>query len=76
MRGDKLIAKLRRDPRVLRVEGDEDGYWVYLRPGYWDGDMGCHAIRADTLTDLAERVRLNVVECSCDACDTFIAENG
>lgn len=53
---------------VQNEERDSDGYWIYLRPGYQNGDdPGTHAIVENTKT--AARRKLSLVKpCDCAEC--------
>jgi hypothetical protein len=51
---------------VEEEERDQDGYWIYLKPGFWmPGD--CHTIHEDTKTEARRRLR-EVVPCPCKDC--------
>ena len=41
MKTPRTLKDIQNDPRVDRVdyEGEEDGYWVYLRAGFKDFDF-------------------------------------
>jgi len=53
-----LSEKIRAHPAVESLEHeDENGWWVYLRAGWIDGESLCHAILEDTLTDVFSKLR-------------------
>ena len=61
----KIPAKYK--DRVENVFKDEDGYWIYLNPGwYWD-DPGLHIIHEDTQKEALFCLRCTQV-CNCDWC--------
>ena len=41
MKAPRTKKDLIAHPAVELFEKDEDGYWCYLREGWWCGDMDC-----------------------------------
>lgn len=83
MRGEKTLAKIKNDKRVVDVYSedgnlDEDkiDWWVHLAAGYCNGeDPGRHSIHEQTLTECLRVLRLTKV-CDCDDCKQALAGKG
>lgn len=64
----KLPKCLKRYAHLIAEVSDErrgdDGYWVYLIPGYWSPDDETHCIHEDNPTECA-RVMKGVEPCPC-----------
>lgn len=59
-----LIAEVSDERRGY---GENDGYWVYLVPGYIDPDGECHCIHEDTPAECAKLMKY-VEKCHGDCC--------
>lgn len=64
----KSLQPILNDARVRDFSDErayEQGYWVYLRPGWnWDG---CHCVHEDTVAQVrAEFARIERCEAGCD----------
>ena len=64
----KGLTKLAADPRVDEIwdEGD-NGYWVYLVPGWINPLHETHSIHEDTQAECLE-VFKSIERCTCDGC--------
>lgn len=73
----KTIARLERQyPGVIEevsLEGPEDGYWLYLTPGWIRQGTGTHCVHEWTARDLMVGMR-EVEKCDCDECRSLIVE--
>jgi hypothetical protein len=73
----KTIARLERKyPGVIEevsLEGPEDGYWLYLTPGWIRQGTGTHCVHEWTAKDLIAGMR-EVEKCDCEECRSLIAE--
>jgi len=61
---------LKKDPRVLAVSVETDtgdGYWVYLKPGWFNPRSGCHLIHEWTLPRVRAQLK-HLVKCTCRKC--------
>lgn len=63
------ITKIQRDPRVQGVSDErfgvnDDGFWVYLKSGWNNGDGGEHAIHEDTPEECL-RLLQHIEPCHC-----------
>ena len=52
MKAPRTRADLMKHPAVELFERDEDGYWCYLKEGWWCSDMDCRTIHEDTVRDV------------------------
>ena len=55
------------DVRVNQVFHDEDGYWLWLEPGYTCNPLDAHDGHADTVRGLLLAYR-SIVPCECGDC--------
>ena len=54
----KLTDKIRQHPAVESLEHElENGWWAHLKQGWIDGESLAHAVREDTLTDVARKLK-------------------
>lgn len=67
------MPRMKRSDVVQNEERDSDGYWIYLKPGWQNGDdPGTHAIVEDTKT--AARAKVGMAEpCDCAECRRLLA---
>lgn len=63
----KMLQRIQADPRVSEAFHDSDGYWVYLKGGYGNGNPGEHIIVEDRIADVARKMR-EIVPCGCKEC--------
>lgn len=55
--------------RIDSIEHDEDGWWIYLKNGfYWD-DYGLHIIHEYTKAEAIKMLKLTEV-CNCEVCQS------
>jgi len=63
MKTPRTLKDIQNDPRVERVnyEGEEDGYWVYLKDEYFDYDFDSfnptHQIHEWSIKKLCQRFK-------------------
>ena len=55
------------EDRVREMFHDDDGWWIYLKRGWRQGDNLCHTLHEDTKTRLMQELR-NTKRCDCDYC--------
>jgi len=66
----KTIQKILKDHRVDEISDERsagDGFWVYLKVGYYGYEEGSHIIHEDSPTKCLEYLR-DARKCSCDDC--------
>lgn len=64
----KWLEKIARDPRIDSVSDEgEDGYWVYLKPGFWNPNLGCHMIHEWKREHVLHDFKI-IEPCDCDEC--------
>jgi hypothetical protein len=66
------MPRLKRADIVQNEYRDSDGFWIFLRPGFQNGDdPGTHGIVEDTKS--AARAKLALVKpCECDECKRLL----
>ncbi len=53
-----LLSRIKRHPAVESLEHEsENGWWIYLKTGWIDGEAMTHAIREDTLGEAAAKLK-------------------
>lgn len=66
-----LPKSLRPYAAVIEDVSDErqmgDGYWVYLKKGYYWDDPGLHIVHEDTITECVRCLKERQV-CTCHEC--------
>lgn len=62
----KALARHRLAAEVVDERRDDNGYWVYLIPG-WRSTEGTHQVHEDTVTRCLAELRF-CEECFCDEC--------
>jgi len=70
------IIKLASDPRVdeiLDERDDDNGYWVYLKPGFINTYSETHCIHEWTAADVLSQARTSIEPCDCESCCEAIA---
>jgi hypothetical protein len=55
------------DRRIESEEKDDDGYWIYLRPGWKLAGEETHAIVEETRKEARAKLS-DVVKCNCPEC--------
>jgi hypothetical protein len=55
MRKPKTKAQILADPRVDQFFHDGDGWWCWLKPGYWSSNMECGTLHEDTIREVVEQ---------------------
>jgi hypothetical protein len=55
------------EERVSEMYQDSDGFWIYLKRGWRQGDNVCHTLHEDTQTRLLQELR-KTKRCDCDYC--------
>lgn len=68
----KMLKRIQADPRVSEAFHDSDGYWVYLKAGWGNGNPCEHIIAEDRIADVASKMR-GVVPCDCKECKATAA---
>lgn len=66
----KGLQKLAEDPRVdeiLDERGDDNGYWVYLVPGWINWLDETHSIHEDTQAECLDKFN-DIKRCDCEGC--------
>jgi hypothetical protein len=58
-----------RDKRIAFTERDDDGFWIYLAPGFRNMATETHAIVENTRTEAYRTHRSSTEPCPCKACD-------
>jgi len=68
----KLPAALRKYAKVIDEISDErsldQGYWIYLKPGWINTLHDLHQIHEDTLKECVAVLKNFVTECNCNDC--------
>lgn len=49
------------------------GYWIYLRPGWYCDDPGLHIIHEDTIAEV-KAMWSSVRKCECEDCRNLLGE--
>ena len=65
-----LQSLLEQDDRIQLIDDERntnDGYWLYLEPGYIDSESGIHLIHEGCIRDLKAKVQ-GIVPCDCPDC--------
>lgn len=74
----KLIKSLEKVRHQISDVSDEryleDGYWVYLAPGFCNGDLGSHIVHEDSPSKCAKAM-IDVMPCDCDSCKSILKRN-
>lgn len=55
MKKPRTRTDVERRYEVDKIFRDSDGWWVWLKPGYWSSNMECGTIREDTLREVFEQ---------------------
>lgn len=55
------------EDRVEQAFKDDDGYWIYLNPGWFWDDPGLHIIHEDTQKEALFALRCTD-KCDCEEC--------
>jgi len=64
----RLLAEDDRIDEIWDERGDDNGYWIYFKPG-WINDMTeTHCIHEDTVKECFKHLRFYVRQCQCDNC--------
>lgn len=66
----RLRDRIVNDPRVdelLDERNSDNGWWIYLRPGFTADPLSSHDIHEDTLTGAFRALR-EVAPCTCADC--------
>jgi hypothetical protein len=63
----KMLKQIQADPRVSEAFHDSDGYWVYLKAGWSNGNPCEHIIAEDRIADVKSKMR-GIVPCGCKEC--------
>ncbi len=67
----RLPACLKKYAHLIEEVSDErdtdDGYWVYLKPGYWHPPGEVHCVHEDTPRECAAEMKY-VEKCNRDCC--------
>lgn len=67
---NKTILKLKSDPRVEEISDERsagDGFWVYLKSGFYGYEEGSHIIHEDSPSECLKFMR-DVRPCKCNEC--------
>lgn len=70
MKIPKNLQKLVEE--VIDERNDDNGYWVYLMPGYINTSTEVHMVHEDTVTEVLYQLRYCVKRCECDECKGII----
>lgn len=54
------------------VDPNEDGFFLYLTPGWRFDDDVVHCRNFDTMPDLRRAVKKDVIECDCTECQELL----
>jgi len=65
----KMFQRVKDDPRVSDAFRDSDGYWVYLKAGWDNGNPSEHVIVEDRNSDVVQKMR-GLRTCVCQECVT------
>lgn len=63
----KMLKQIQDDPRVSEAFRDSDGYWVYLKAGWSNGNPCEHIIVEDRVADVKRKMGW-IVPCACKEC--------
>jgi hypothetical protein len=69
------LVKLAQDPRVdeiLDERGDDNGYWVYLKPGWINTWHETHSIHEMTQAECIKVFNDAVKPCTCEGCSVGV----
>lgn len=55
MRTPRTLQQFNDHPWVGKAFRDSDGYWVWLKPGYWSTNMECGTLHEYTVKELIEQ---------------------
>jgi len=55
MRKPQTEAQIRADHRVDKFFHDSDGWWCWLKPGYWSTSMECGSIHEYTIKSIVQQ---------------------
>lgn len=67
---NKTIQKILKDPRVEEISDERvngDGFWVYLKTGFYGYEEGSHIIHEDSPTKCFALFG-DIAPCKCDEC--------
>lgn len=65
----KKFAERNADKIEMIGNEGEDGFWLYLRKGFWTGRFEqTHSIREDDPKDLIKKFKWAVEPCTCPTC--------
>jgi hypothetical protein len=68
----RSLDVVNNDPRVSQVFRDEDGFWLWLNPGWTCDPLSAHDGHENTVRDLL-RVYRDIQPCACADCVTWAA---
>lgn len=64
----ELLAIDARIDEILDERGDDNGYWIYFKPGWINEMTETHCIHEDTVRECLRQLRNYVKPCTCREC--------